>query len=433
MIMFDTRIYAPSGFRFSPQRADYVHSDKLRGLVKFGPYQTINKAPRIGFVFPERYREYGNKLYLALHNGIGYFKGLSTLLKVPFEKSQVFPVTGFSLPNPHDHEDSAMRYRDAILAWKAKESDTADLFVNLHPKSLAWEEDSAYGACKAVLLEAGISSQNVTFELMDNASQFEWAAANIALGIFVKLGGIPWVANLEVPNQYIIVGMGRTEKQDPVTRRRTQFTSFTTCVRDNGIYELTHFGKPCATREEHLIELKKTAAVAFKKALDLGPKIKGIVIHFPKEFARDERFQVEEARDESSRDRSFVSQTLRISEEERFFAFDDSANGIPPRGTCIKLRESEHILYTEGAEEKAAWSNRLPTAVRVRHFDTADKVVTNELLSQVFDLSLVNYRGFNAKAFPISLYYSHLIAKILARGTGLSLSEEVLGQRMWFL
>jgi argonaute-like protein implicated in RNA metabolism and viral defense len=268
---------------------------------------------------------------------------------------------------------------------------------------------------------------------MDNASQFEWAAANIALGIFVKLGGIPWVANLETPNQYVIVGMGRTEKQDPVTRERTQFTSFTTCVRDNGIYELTHFGKPCKTREEHFVELKKTATDAFKKALELGPKIKGIVVHFPKDFSREEIQQVEEARNEASRDRSFISHTLKITEEDRFFAFDDSVNGIPPRGTCIKLGESEHILYTEGAEEKAAWSNRLPTAVRVRHFDGTDKVLTNELLSQVFDLSLVNFRGFNAKAFPISLYYSQLIAKILARGSGLTLGEDVLAQRMWFL
>jgi hypothetical protein len=111
--------------------------------VKFGPYQSIQTVPRIGFVFPEGYRDYANNLFLALHNGIGYFKGLSTLLKVQFEKNQVFPITGFSLPNPHDHEDSAKRYRDAILSWKGKANDSADLFINLHPKSLAWEEDSA--------------------------------------------------------------------------------------------------------------------------------------------------------------------------------------------------------------------------------------------------------------------------------------------------
>ncbi|MBE0545247.1 MAG: hypothetical protein IH623_28245 [Verrucomicrobia bacterium] len=431
--MFEAHIYRSTGFRFAPGTPESVHPDKLRGLVKFGPYQPIHVKPRIGFVFPEGYRDYANNLYLALRNGIGYFKGLSTLLKVPFEKEQVFPITGFSLPNPHDHEDAAKRYRDAILSWKAATKESADIFVNLHPKSLAWEEDSAYGACKAVLLEAGISSQNVTFELIDNSSQFEWAAANIALAIFVKLGGIPWVTNLESQDKYIVVGMGRAEKQDHVTRERSQFTAFTTCVRDNGVYELTHFGKPCTTREEHLVELRKTAGEALKRALELGPHIKGIVIHFPKEFARDERDEVEQAIKEASHERAFACYTLKVTEEERFFAFDDSENGIPPRGTCIKLGESEYMLYTEGAEEKAAWSNRLPTAVRIKHFDSPDKLITGDLVSQIFDLSLVNFRGFNAKAFPVSLYYSHLIAQILKRGTGLKLGAEVLEKKMWFL
>jgi argonaute-like protein implicated in RNA metabolism and viral defense len=431
--MFDARIYRNVGFRFSPQTREHTHLDKLRGLVKFGPYKPITIEPRIGFVFPDGYRDYANNLYLALRNGIGYFKGLSTLFKVPFEREQVFPITGFSLPNPHDHEDSAKRYRDAILSWKSKPGQAADIFINLHPKSLAWEEDSAYGACKAVLLEAGISSQNVTFELIDNTSQFEWAAANIALAIFVKLGGIPWVTNLEAGEKYIVLGMGRAEKRDPVTRERSQFTAFTTCVRDNGIYEMTHFGKPCETREQHLTELRKTAAGALKKALEVGDHIKGLVIHFPKEFGRDERAEVEQAVKEVSNESTFASHLMKVTQEDRFFAFDDSQNGIPPRGTCVKLGANEYMLYTEGAEEKAAWSNRLPTAIRIKHFDATDKLMTGDLVSQIFDLSLVNFRGFNSKAFPISLYYSYLIASVLKRGTGVQLSEEVLGNKMWFL
>ena len=72
-------------------------------------------------------------------------------------------------------------------------------------------------------------------------------------------------------------------------------------------------------------------------------------------------------------------------------------------------------------------------AVRIKHFHPEDKLMTSDLVSQVFDLSLVNFRGFNAKAFPISLYYSYLIAKILTKGSGLTLSDEGLANRMWFL
>ena len=431
--MFNARIYRSSGFRFSDEPGA-THSDKLRGLVKFGPYRGIQGKPKIGFVFPEGYRDHANNLYLALRNGIGYFKGLGSWFRVPFEKDQVFPVTGFKLLNPHDDDDCAKRYRDAILNWRtANPNNTPDVFLNLHPKSLAWEETSAYVASKAALLEAGIISQNVTFELMENAAQFEWAAANIALGLFVKLGGIPWITDVTNPTGFVIIGMGRAEVQDPVSRERARITAFTTCVRENGIYELTHVGQSQTTDDGFLNELKTSVKAALLKALQVEPELKGIVLHFPKDFARIERDAVAEVVSGFRQDRPLSFYTLKISEEERFFAFDDSNQGIPPRGACIKLDRNDFLLYTEGAEEKAAWANRLPTAVHIRQFGECDDVTKTDLVAQAFDLSLVNYRGFNSKAFPISIYYSELIANILKRGKKLDLSAEILQTRMWFL
>lgn len=163
----------------------------MRGIIRFGPYRKVMNPPNIAFVFPDGYRDQANALYLALRNGIGLFKGLPSVFKVPLEKHQVVAITGFKLRNRFDHHDSALRYRDAIQTWISANGSIPDLFVNLHPKSMGWEEDSAYSATKAVLLKDGFLSQNVTFELIQNSAQFEWSVANIALGIFVKLGGIP--------------------------------------------------------------------------------------------------------------------------------------------------------------------------------------------------------------------------------------------------
>ena len=170
--MFEARILKGSGFRFSQSDPTHVHLDKLRGLIRFGPYKRLEFVPRVGFVFPDGYRDHANNLFLALRNGVGYFKGLTSLFNVRFETDQVFPITGFRIANPHDHVECAQRYRDAIATWREVQHQEADIFLNLHPRSLAWEDDSAYASCKAVLLEAGIISQNVTFELMDNPSQF---------------------------------------------------------------------------------------------------------------------------------------------------------------------------------------------------------------------------------------------------------------------
>jgi len=366
-----------------------------------------------------------------LKNGVGYFKGLSSLFRMRFETDQVFPITGFRIENPHDHVECAQRYRDAITSWRGTEAQEADIFLNLHPRSLAWEDDSAYASCKAVLLEAGIISQNVTFELMDNPSQFEWAAANIALAIFVKLGGIPWITNLQSEPRSVIIGAGKVEEMDQVSRERNQFMAFTTCVRENGIYELTSIGKACSNRKDFLADLRETVVQSVKKIISSAPEITNVVVHFPKDFNREERKVVEESVQSLSAG-NLNSHFLKVVEEERFFAFDDTRNGAPPRGMCIKLGPNENILYTEGDEERTAWVSRIPTAVRIKNYPSSTESAI-DLLSQVFDLSLVNLRGFNAKAFPISVYYSHLVADILRRSHSMQVSVGIVHDRPWFL
>jgi Piwi domain len=341
--MFEAHILKGSGFRYSPSDPTCVHADKLRGLIRFGPYRTLELVPRVGFVFPEGYRDYANNLFLALKNGVGYFKGLLSLFKVRFETDQVFPITGFRIENPHDHVECAQRYRDAITEWRDGKRQEADIFLNLHPRSLAWEDDSAYASCKAVLLEEGIISQNVTFELMDSPSQFEWAVANIALAIFVKLGGIPWITNLQTVPRSIIIGAGKIEEMDQVSRERSRFMAFTTCVRDDGIYELTSIGKVCSERKGFLTDLRETVRQSAKTVIDSAPEIKNVVIHFPKDFNREERSVIEQCI-QSLGGKGLNLYFLKVAEEERFFAFDDTTNGAPPRGMCIKLGPNESIL-----------------------------------------------------------------------------------------
>ena len=203
--MFTHSLLTKPGFRFSPDDPLAISEDRLRGIVKFGPYQKVSGSTRIAFVFPDGDRDAANTLYLALRNGLGLFKGMPSVFKIPFEKGQVLPITGFTLENKFDHHDSALRYRDAIQNWISSEGDMPDIFVNLHPKSMAWDDDSEYSATKAVLLKEGLLSQNVTLELIQNSTQFEWSVANIALGLFVKLGGIPWAVDEHMPRAKLLL------------------------------------------------------------------------------------------------------------------------------------------------------------------------------------------------------------------------------------
>jgi hypothetical protein len=72
---------------------------KMPGLLEFGPYQkaATGGPPRFGFVFPSEYRDQANRLYLALKNGIGYFRGVENTFRFPLAREHVFSITGFSI------------------------------------------------------------------------------------------------------------------------------------------------------------------------------------------------------------------------------------------------------------------------------------------------------------------------------------------------
>jgi argonaute-like protein implicated in RNA metabolism and viral defense len=433
--MFTYTLLTKPRFRFSPDSPAAVSDDRLRGMVKFGPYKRVTEVPRIGFVFPDGYRDAANSLYLALRNGLGLFKGLPSVFKVPLEKTQVVPITGFKLQNRFDHHDSALRYRDAIRNWITAESEMPDIFVNLHPKSMAWDEDSEYSATKAALLQEGLLSQNVTLELIQNSAQFEWAVANIALGLFVKLGGIPWAIDRSDSEGEVIIGMGRSESYDPRTRERQRAIAFTTCIQSDGVYQFGTFGRPCTDQKSFMQELESTLRLSIKRVCSERTATRALTLHFPKDFSREERQLCEVVAADAAQNISRI-EFVKVTQEDRFFAIDDETrDDVPRRGTCIRLSKSDYLLYTEGSEERQPWVNRPPSAVRIRHYrnGTEAGLATRDVIGQVFDLSLSNWRAFNAVGYPVSILYSHLISQILQKADFSKLKSENLTDRMWFL
>src|SRR5437870_3204345 len=122
------------------------HTDKFRGLQSLGPFRSLEPGYdlTLAFVFPSNYRDEANKLYLALKNGVGYFKGMEATFRVPLRRDHVVPISNFVLPTQMDHQQAARVYADAILSWRsrAKARETPNLFIVLHPRTPSWEQDT---------------------------------------------------------------------------------------------------------------------------------------------------------------------------------------------------------------------------------------------------------------------------------------------------
>jgi len=423
-------------FVFSPVDEHAVAEDKLKGLQRFGPYKQIHGKKRFGFVFPNGYNELANDLYRALRSGIGFFRGLPEVFKTHFGLDQVFSISGFSVDNQRP-VDAAKRYAEAIHHWIDSSRESADLFFVIHEKTSPWEEDTPYHACKAVLLEHGILSQNVTTELIRSRSQFEWSAANIALAAFAKLGGVPWAIRSRAGTEQLVLGVGIAEAVDPDTRNRDRVTAFTTCMRTDGVFKFVAVGHS-TTRDKYLSALRQAVAASVRQLCSTEQIEDALVLHLPKEFGEEEREQVELGLKDGNPTAVTQCDVLKITDEHRFFLVDEGhPSGVPNRGVCARVRADEYILYTEGRDEKLSWSGRAPSALRVRRYGGASQssLLTDELIAQVFDLSQANWRGFNARSRPVSILYSELIARELAYAALSPRPNQPLhfDSRLWFL
>lgn len=434
--MFKARFLTPPEFRFSREHPDKTATDTFRGLSRFGPYREVQGKPTFGFVFPQRHKDDANNLYRALRNGVGYFRGFSNMFRIPFEKEQVFPITGFELRDYRDPHDSARAYAEAILNWTHNHNVSPHLIFVLHPKTPHWQQESPYHACKAALLAEGYMSQNVTLELVNNSAQFEWSVANIALAGFVKLGGIPWVVHRRSERQQFVIGVGRSEAFHPTTRTRERTIAFTTCLRSDGVFKFSTFANVAHSKQEYLSGLKAAVSEALEKLAAENLPVETLSLHLPKEFGREEAEVLKEVVQAHDKEGSARIHTLKITDDNSFFVVDNAApDGVPARGTCVKIGERDFLLYTEGREDKQKWRNRIPTALRVRYYDesTPPSVVT-DLVSQVFDLGQSNWRGFNALSRPVSILYSELIAELLGHGIApKGKLQDTLSQKLWFL
>jgi hypothetical protein len=434
----NAHLLPPVQFAF---RNEQSRPDKLRGLTDYGPYRDLSRAPTFGFVFPNEYRDYANQLFLALKNGIGAFKGVETTFRFRLSKDQVFQVSDFSIVGK-SHHDAATLYQDAILKWHSgPQSSRPDMFFVIHPQTPASEADTPYYACKARLLSEGILSQNVTAGLIADDAKFRWSAANIALGAFVKLGGIPWIVYGKELDQELIIGLGRSYLFDPTTRQTTGYMGFTACFSARGSFQFIALADVTDNRKEYLGLLGKVVSTSLERAETIGRTVSSLTLHVPKEMSREELDVVHAAVRGHVKQNILQIVIVKVSEEDTFFAVDTGfKDGVPRRGTVIQVTDRDYLMYTEGRDEKETWASfRSPVALRVTPQGGRHSGGIKTVLRQINDLSQVNWRGFNARSKPISIYYGSLIAQLLShipadRMKSLSAtSRQLLEERMWFI
>jgi hypothetical protein len=122
-----------------------------------------------------------------------------------------------------------------------------------------------------------------------------------------------------------------------------------------------------------------------------------------------------------------------------FFGFSiDHNSRIPFEGTVVQLSKRQFVVWFSGlspSDSKAPRKPERPVHVEVLYPEAPLKAADlHRLLQDAVNIAGANWRGFNAKSMPISVYYSKLIADHYAHFREACLDDlDMEGLPPWFL
>jgi hypothetical protein len=391
---------------------------QYQGIQKFGAIKpSKTKNPFFVVVFQESDKDLANKLYLSLKNGIGYFPGIKKFFNIELSKDDLLGIridlSGIPTAN---YSRIAEEYTKALIEKIPDLPKDRDIFAYLIiPKTPYYIDPSPYYSCKAVLTSKGIHSQAVDRTLLSNEENFKWAIANIALATFTKLGGYPWRVNTSEKTD-LIMGVGRSDIYDPQRRFESRVVGYTICFAPDGTFRSFH-ATPPTPQTEYLSGLKSAVEHSLRLQIQKDPSIKRIIIHFPKRSGRNEINAIEEGIKTIFSDAILPYIVLRIIPESDFQGFDVTHNSKTPlEGTYIALSDKDALIWLEGRPYNRTLSKKPSNPIRISLEKTnipRNQIDFNSLVKDVYNLAGANWRGFNAKAKPITIYYSKLIAELM--------------------
>lgn len=444
-ILFSQRLPEPR-LRFDYALKTQVSGTSFDGFKQYGPYdkhQPRKSSFTCVILYPRWASAEMQKVKTALVSGMFFFRGFKAFSRgvtiSTLDEISLDCAPGESL------EKQASAYRKAIHDLPGDPA--PDLIIALIPYTPKYLFDTPYYAAKLEASARGIPCQLLALERLKADESLKWSLANIGLQIYAKLGNVPWVVEApDVPND-MIIGIGRREVRASRIGSLKRYMGFTTAYKNNGAF-LTFQGlSPVGSVDDYCGQLSNAVESALRQfQLSSKKRPDRVVFHSFKKVGEQEIRALEDGISSGTDNATALPYALvHIDEFGNFLLFDgDHKTYLPASGYAVGLGALQGLLMTEGNEryERRKMGFPAPLIVRLDHRSKLDEMhlpqIYLDLLYQVFSLSKVNWRGFNAAAIPVTLNYSRLIAELIASCRDTDLWAQIsaasgLRNKAWFL
>ena len=374
------------------------------GVKKFGPRKGCRDAPTFFFVFRREHIQAARFLFECLcgREFPDRFPGMASFFGLQFDRQNVRHVIL--------EGDDEIAHEQAATAIASAGCRNAVAIV------LVSGDEHEYLLQKSTYLRKGIPSQDVRIGHVLAGRSFQWSVAGVALQLFCKAGGIPWC--VQTPRRKdLIVGISQLWERKEGENKRFVAYSITT--------DASGFFKDIRTLSDKTCEADYVSELAQRIKTLLEENIKRdcperIVLHCSFRLQKSAMEAIRSAVREvlSANTGSTKIIIARVNTDHHYLGFNSNRETlIPDENTVLKLRRSSYLVWPDGTPPEGVAQTRPSSPIFVV-FDQADPPIgeqeERDFLQDICNLSGANWRGFNAKARPVSVFYCHLVGRIMS-------------------
>lgn len=449
-----TFIYDHAGTKTNTINAD-------QGLSYYGPYDSLTfdiKKPRVLSICHKANRgSFTNFLYDlkdGLPNSSWFKKGLLKKYELQEVNYLIQEISDYRL------ED----YLGVISNYDDEKPHLAIIEIPDRFKNLS-DRDNPYFKIKAKLLSLEIPVQFVRSTTLSSYS--EYILNPLALQIYAKLGGTPWVlpAQRSVDRE-IVIGIGHSWLRSGMYKgaESSRVVGITTFMSSDGQYLLGDKVKD-VPYESYFEELLKSLKSSISRLSDEyawqdGDTVR-LIFHIFKPI-RNVEFDVisQLVKDISQFKIKFAFVT--ISKSHPSILFDTNQQGekkygsnqvigqyIPQRGSNIFIDDETSLVQMLGARELKTTQHGMSTPIQIKlrtpqgnHEDPELKDLMfydlNYITQQIYSFTYLSWRSFLPREEPATMLYSNLISRLLGKMRSIPEWDAdnlnyILKRKKWFL
>lgn len=414
-----TFVYDPRGVK--------LHDRNAEGLGLHGPYSSrtsFNPSPRVCVIAEASEQGDVDRFVYKFFEGVegtNYAKGFRGLFQMNPRQPAFFTARDGS---PGAYRKAVQQAIEASVEAGAP-WDLAMVQVRESTRVLRGDQNP-YLVTKASFLGHQVPVQAFRIEtLRQSPESLSFSLRNMALGVYAKLGGTPWLLRSSpMTTHELVIGLGSAWAGAGRLGDRQRLVGITSLFSGEGNYFLHTLSRaaPVDEYQEAVTEAVTKAINHIRQARNWmkGDQVR-LVFHAFKPFKNKEADAVLSIAD-SLPDFDVKTAFVHVIADSPYLLFDTGNQGrngrgrlVPFRGPIVKVSDRQALVQATGASELKRPGAGMPRPLLLELHGKSTYTDLASVADQVFQFASHSWRGFLPAEMPVTVGYSQQIARLLGR------------------